>query len=95
MKPAFGYDDSLDVFGIHGIGGIWGAIATGIFAMEGGGFAQVIIQIQAVLATIVFASVATFIILKIVDAVVGLRVTEEEESMGLDLAVHGESGYNL
>lgn len=95
MKPAFGYDDSLDVFGIHGIGGIWGAIATGMFAMEGGGLSQTIIQIEAVLATIVFAGVATYIILKIVDLIVGLRVTEEEESMGLDLSIHGESGYNL
>lgn len=95
LKPMFGYDDSLDVFGIHGIGGIWGAIATGMFAMDGGGFAQTVIQIEAVLATIIFAGVATFIILKIVDVVVGLRVTDEEESMGLDLSVHGENGYNL
>jgi len=102
LKPMFGYDDSLDVFGIHGIGGIWGAIATGLFAFGdnkglffGGGFEQTWIQIISVVATIVFAAVVTFIILKIVDAVIGLRVSEEEETMGLDLAVHGEKGYNF
>lgn len=99
IKPALGYDDSLDVFGIHGVGGIWGAIATGLFASVGangaffGNPAQIFIQIKGVVATIVLGAVVTFIILKIIDAVIGIRVTEEEEVMGLDLGQHGESGY--
>ncbi|MCP3676377.1 MAG: ammonium transporter [Deltaproteobacteria bacterium] len=101
VKPALGYDDSLDAFGIHGIGGTWGALATGLFASVGakglffGNPGQMKAQIVGVVATIVLAAVATFIILKIVDAIVGLRVTEEEEVMGLDHVLHGESGYNL
>ncbi len=101
LKPRLGYDDSLDVFGIHGIGGMWGAVATGLFASVGaqglffGNAAQVGIQIVGVLATVVLASVATFVILKITDVITGLRVTEEEEVEGLDLSQHGESGYNL
>ncbi len=101
LKPRLGYDDSLDVFGIHGVGGIWGAVATGLFASIGaqglffGNASQVGIQIVGVLATVVLASVATFLILKITDAITGLRVTEEEEVEGLDLSQHGESGYNL
>lgn len=101
LKPAFGYDDSLDVFGIHGVGGTWGAIATGLFASVGaqgaffGNPGQVLIQIKAVVATWVLAGVGTFIIIKILDAVVGLRVSAEDESMGLDLSQHGENGYNL
>ncbi len=101
LKPAFGYDDTLDVFGIHGIGGMWGAIATGLFASVGaegvffGNPAQIVPQIIGVVATIVIAAVATFVILKVLGAIMGLRVTEEEEVEGLDLAVHGERGYNL
>ncbi|MEK6814608.1 MAG: ammonium transporter [Nitrospirota bacterium] len=107
IKAAFGYDDALDVFGIHGIGGTWGAIATGLFASKavndagadglffGGGFGQVTNQIIAVGATWALAIVATFVILKVVDAVVGLRVTDEDEVAGLDLSQHGETGYNL
>lgn len=99
LKPAFGYDDSLDVFGIHGIGGIWGALATGLFASVGakgaffGDMHQFLVQIIAVAATIVFAMSLTFIILMVVKAIVGLRVTEEDEVMGLDLSEHGEAGY--
>jgi len=99
LKPALGYDDSLDVFGIHGIGGIWGALATGLFASVGakgaffGDTHQFLVQIIAVVATIVFAMVLTFIILMVVKLLVGLRVSEEDEVMGLDLAEHGESGY--
>jgi len=101
VKPALGYDDSLDAFGIHGIGGTWGALATGLFASVGakglffGNPGQMKAQIVGVVATIVLAAVATTIILKIIDVVVGLRVTEEEEVMGLDHVLHGESGYNL
>ncbi len=107
VKSALGYDDSLDAFGIHGIGGTWGAIATGLFASKaindaganglffGGGFAQVWKQLVAVGATWVLAFVGTYILLKIVDAIVGLRVPEEDEVTGLDLTQHGESGYAL
>lgn len=99
MKAAFGYDDSLDVFGIHGIGGIWGAIATGIFASVGaeglvaGNPGQVVTQIIGVGATIVLAAVVTFIIAKVLDAVMGLRVDEESEVEGLDTTMHNESAY--
>ena len=104
LKRAFGYDDSLDVFGVHGIGGIVGALLTGVFAAPAlGGFgtvtdigAQVLIQAKAVLFTLVYTGVLTFVILKLVSAITGgLRVTEEEETMGLDIALHDERGYNL
>ena len=101
LKPALGYDDSLDVFGIHGVGGTWGAIATGLFASIGakgaffGNPKQVLIQAEAVLATAALAGVGTFIIIKVLDAVIGIRVSAEDEVMGLDLSQHGENGYNL
>ena len=101
LKPKLGYDDSLDVFGIHGIGGIWGALATGLFASVGakgaffGNPKQFGIQVVGVVATIVLAVVATFIILMIVKAICGLRVEKEEEVEGLDLSQHGERGYSL
>ncbi len=105
IKPKLGYDDSLDVFGCHGVGGVWGAIATGIFASKSineagadgliyGNASLVAIQAISILATVAFAAVATLIILKIVDALVGLRVSEEEEENGLDLTQHGESAYS-
>jgi Amt family ammonium transporter len=101
VKPLLGYDDSLDVFGIHGIGGTWGAIATGLFASVGaeglffGNPGQMIPQLVGVIATWVLAIVVTFVVLKLLDAVIGLRVTEEEEVEGLDVSQHGESGYNF
>jgi Amt family ammonium transporter len=106
LKRAFGYDDSLDVFGIHAVGGIIGAILTGVFAataLGGSGFgdgnetitAQVMSQFVGVAATIVYSGVASFVILKILDAVMGLRVDEEQEVEGLDLALHDERGYIL
>lgn len=106
IKPKFGYDDSLDAFGVHAIGGIWGAIATGLWATKAvnsaganglfyGNPAQLFIQIKAVLVTIVYSFVVTFIILKVVNAIVGLRVTEQSERIGLDLTEHRESGYTL
>ncbi len=103
VKNALGYDDSLDVFGIHGIGGIIGAVGTGIFtapALGGIGDAdyalagQTFIQIKAVLITIVWSGVASFVLYKLVDMVVGLRVDAETETEGLDLNSHGEVAYN-
>lgn len=103
-KGPLGYDDSLDVVGIHGVGGTWGAIATGLFASEAiggtnglffGNAGQVGIQIVAVLATIAYSFVVSAIILYIIKAVMGLRVTDEEEVVGVDTSVHGEAGYNL
>jgi ammonium transporter, Amt family len=103
MKRAFGYDDSLDVFGVHGIGGIVGALLTGVFAASSlGGVktefdmaAQLWIQFKGVLVTLVFSGVGTFVILKVVDLMIGLRATPEQESDGLDLALHDERGYNF
>lgn len=99
-KSKFGYDDALDVLGIHGIGGTWGAIATGLFASVGGGTGlffgnpgQVLIQVVGVGATWVFSFVGTFIILKVLDTLMGLRVTKEEEVVGLDLSEHNERAY--
>jgi len=99
-KGKFGYDDALDVLGIHGIGGTWGAIATGLFASMGGGTGsffgnpgQVLIQLIGVVATWVFSFVGTFIILKVIDLTMGLRVTKDEEALGLDLSEHNERAY--
>lgn len=99
VKRALGYDDSLDVFGIHGIGGIVGAVLTGVFAVEAiggtpglleGNAAQVPLQIYGIIATIVWCAVATFIILMVVKAVMGLRVDKSVEIEGLDINLHGE-----
>jgi len=101
LKGKFGYDDSLDAFGVHGIGGIWGAIATGIFASHdatgllAGNFHQFIVQIIAVVVSVVYAGVMSFIILKVIQAIIGLRVSSEDEVTGLDLTGHGEVGYKL
>ena len=104
-KAKCGYDDALDVVGIHGIGGIWGALATGLFASKAinaagadglffGNPAQFGIQALAVLISVVFAFVGTFVILKLVDVAMGLRISEEEERMGLDLSQHDERAYS-
>ena len=101
IKRAMGYDDSLDVFGVHAVGGIIGAILTGVCAStEWGGSgidgtisSQVMIQTKSVLFTIIYTGVLTTIILKILDAFMGLRVTEEEEVGGLDVNSHNERGY--
>ena len=104
LKAQLGYDDSLDAFGVHGIGGIVGALLTGIFAAESLGGAglekanigmQVWAQFLSIVVTIVWSGVLSFIILKIVDATIGLRVEEDEERQGLDLSQHNERGYNL
>ena len=102
LKRAMGYDDSLDAFGVHGIGGFVGAILTGVFAIEAiggenkrglidGNSGQVLTQLWGCLVCIAWCAVATFILLKIVDALIGLRVTNEEEIEGLDINLHGET----
>jgi Amt family ammonium transporter len=103
VKRAFGYDDSLDAFGVHAIGGIIGAMMTGVFvdaSLGGAGFAkgvtmahQLMVQATACGATIVYDAVVTFIILKVLDVVMGLRVSEEEEIQGLDITQHHEQVY--
>jgi Amt family ammonium transporter len=104
LKSRLGYDDSLDVVGVHGVGGTWGAIATGLFATKtindagGDGLfygnpGQLGVQIVGVLATWVFAFVGSVILLKVVDALVGLRVSAEDEFLGLDVSQHSENAY--
>jgi Amt family ammonium transporter len=106
VKRAFHYDDSLDAFGIHGISGFWGVIATGLFATKlinpagangllAGNARQFFIQLAAAAATLVYAFVGTFIIYKLVDVFVGVRVVDEEEAMGLDLTQHNERAYTM
>jgi len=105
IKPKLGYDDSLDAFGIHGVGGILGAILTGVFADPSinelgkgllyGNPGQLLTQIIAVLVTIVYSATATFIIFMVVKAVVGVRVEAEHEITGLDESQHGEKAYSL
>jgi len=92
VKKMFGYDDSLDAFGVHCIGGIVGAILTGVFNVKdiSGVDANLMIQIYGVLATLLISGVGSYIILKIIDVTIGLRVTEEAEREGLDLSLHGE-----
>jgi Amt family ammonium transporter len=106
LKAKLGYDDSLDVVGVHGVGGTWGAIATGLFAwkaINGGGAdgllhgnpGQLVTQLIAIGATILLAVPMTFVILKVVDALVGLRVAGDDEMNGLDISQHSESAYAL
>jgi Amt family ammonium transporter len=105
MKRALGYDDSLDVFGVHAVGGIVGAILTGLCAdVSFGGVGlsegttivgQLWIQTKGVLFTVVYTGILSFVILKVIDLVMGLRVADEQETEGLDLALHDERGYNL
>jgi Amt family ammonium transporter len=102
IKRTFGYDDSLDAFGVHGVGGFIGAMLTGIFAAPAlGGYAdissivgQLWIQFVSVAATIAYSAVGSFVLLKVIDLIVGLRVSEEEEITGLDITLHDEKGYN-
>jgi len=106
VKQKLGYDDALDVFGVHGIGGIWGAIATGLFASKAvnpagadglffGNPKQVLIQLLAVSVTIAYSAAVSFIICKIVDVVMKVRVTEKDETIGLDLSQHHENAYTI
>jgi len=98
LKAKLGYDDALDVVGVHGVGGTWGALATGVLASAAvggtaGGMGQLREQIIAVVATYLFAGIGTFVILQIIKATVGLRVHEDDESQGLDLSEHSETAY--
>jgi Amt family ammonium transporter len=104
LKRAFGYDDSLDAFGVHAIGGIVGAILTGLCVgiLGGKGLAdgvslgqQIWIQTKAVAFTVVYTGIVSWILLKLIDVTIGLRVSEEQEVEGLDIALHEERGYNL
>lgn len=106
LKPRFGYDDSLDVVGVHAVGGSLGALATGLFASKlinsagadglfFGNPSQLGIQALTVVVAWVYSFVVSWILLKVLDATIGLRVSEEEESEGLDLSQHGEAGYSL
>jgi Amt family ammonium transporter len=99
LKRMLGYDDSLDVFGIHGVAGLIGAILTGVFAVEAiggtpglleGNAGQVLVQVWGVVATIAWCAIASFVLLRIIDVIMGLRVTKETEVDGLDLNLHGE-----
>ena len=109
VKSAFGYDDSLDAFGIHGIGGTVGAVLTGVFATTAvnpgggngiwydpaGGMSLLIGQVVGVVVTFVFAIVATLILIKLLDVTIGIRVSQDTEIRGLDVSEHGEEGYIL
>ena len=102
LKHVGGYDDSLDVWGVHGIGGITGALLTGVFAVSAvggdtakglidGNATQVIVQAKGVLCTLVWSGAVTFVLLKLLDLMVGIRVDRDTEREGLDLAIHGET----
>ena len=106
VKAKFGYDDTLDAFGVHGVGGMWGAVATGLWATKTvnpagadglfyGNPGLFLIQVKAVLLTIIYSFIASYVLLKLVDMVLGLRVSEENERIGLDLTEHREAAYTL
>jgi Amt family ammonium transporter len=106
VKPRLGYDDSLDAFGVHGIGGIWGALATGLFASKMinpaaanglffGNPKQFLVQLAAVVVTVAYSFVATMVLYKVVDWILGMRVPERDEILGLDLTQHNENAYTL
>jgi Amt family ammonium transporter len=104
IKPRLGYDDTLDAFGVHGVGGIIGALATGIFAtpaiqsaysgLLAGNPKQLLIQLLATVTTLVYSGVLTFVLFKIIDKTTGIRVDDRIEEEGLDIYEHGESAYN-
>jgi len=92
LKGRLGYDDSLDCFGVHGVGGIIGALLTGVFAVKdiGGADGSVLLQAKGVLTTLVYSGILSYVLLKAIDLTIGIRVTEEEEREGLDISLHGE-----
>ena len=99
FKSMFKYDDALDVWGVHGLGGILGALLTGVFALKAvgghsglieGNAHQVLIQLEGILVTIIYDGILSFVILKVIDLTMGLRVSKEDEMEGLDIALHGE-----
>jgi Amt family ammonium transporter len=104
IKYKLGYDDSLDAFGVHGVGGVIGCILTGVFAHAALGgvglssgvsiYQQVLVQLLSTVVTLAWSAFWSFIILKLIDCTLGLRISDEEET-GLDLTYHGERGYNL
>jgi Amt family ammonium transporter len=93
LKHVLGYDDSLDAFGVHGIGGIIGALLTGVFVSKeiSGADGSLLIQLKGVAVTLVYGFVVSYVILKLIDVTIGLRVSEEQEREGLDISLHGES----
>ena len=106
IKPKLGYDDALDAFGVHCIGGIWGALATGLFASKlvnaagsdglfYGNPVQFIIQAKAVAVTVIYSAIVTAVLFKVIDLVMGMRVTAKEEDIGLDLTQHHERAYTM
>jgi len=104
VKPKLGYDDSLDAFGVHGVGGILGSILTGVFATAAitggakgalyGDWHQLGVQCLATLFSIVYSGVITFVLFKIIDKTMGMRVDKRVEEEGLDIYEHGENAYN-
>jgi len=93
LKRALGYDDSLDAFGVHCIGGIVGALLTGVFAstaLDGGQAGSILTQLKGVLATLIYGFTVSYVILKVIDVTIGLRVNKEDEREGLDVSLHGE-----
>jgi Amt family ammonium transporter len=105
LRERIKVDDALDVFAVHGVGGMFGAVATGVFATTAinsfgrglidGNPGQILIQLGAVAATVIYAAIATFVIVKVVDLVLGMRVPAKDEEQGLDIAVHGEVAYQV
>jgi Amt family ammonium transporter len=105
IKPRLGYDDALDVVGVHGFSGVWGALATGIFASAAinsagngliyGNPSQLGIQVVAVVSTLAYSFIVTLIIGKAIDLTIGLRAKSEDEIQGLDLSLHEETGYSI
>mgnify|MGYP006425776859 FL=1 len=101
VKIKVGYDDSLDVFGIHAVGGAWGALATGLFVTIGGtgmlagNFNQIWVQLVGIFAAGAYSFIVTYVLVVIIDKTIGFRVNDEEEEIGLDTTQHGETGYNL